>query len=229
MLSDQQGKQIDEYVPDYCVFDLETTGISVATGNVIEISAVKVKGGKIIDEFTSLVNPGRPIPFGASQVNHITDDMVEDAPEFAEVLPEFLAFAGEGILAGHNIRTFDMGFIYRDCRNFFRQVPDNDYVDTLSLAKACLPALHHHRLTDLALYYGIETQGAHRALNDCIMNQQVYEFLGKELQKGTAEIRRCPKCGKIMKIRNGKFGAFYGCSGFPDCRYTENIAPSGRN
>ena len=96
MLSDQQGKQIDEYVPDYCVFDLETTGISVATDNVIEISAVKVKGGKIIDEFTSLVNPGRPIPFGASQVNHITDDMVEDAPEFAEVLPEFLAFAEKG-------------------------------------------------------------------------------------------------------------------------------------
>ena len=72
---------------DYVVFDLETTGISCNCDEVIEISAVKVRSGTIVDSFSSLVNPGRPIPWGASQVNNITDGMVSDAPTMEEILP----------------------------------------------------------------------------------------------------------------------------------------------
>ena len=222
MLTGKQGSRIDEYVPDYVLFDLETTGISVTKDEVIEISAVKVVGRKVTEEFTSLVNPQRAISDAASMVNGITDEMVADAPLFKQVMPEFLDFAGDHILVGHNICRFDMEFIYRDCRRFFQQIPGNDLVDTLTVAKACLPALSHHRLTDLAMYYGISTDGAHRALNDCRMNQQVFERLGDTLIKGTAEVKKCPRCGKILKMRNGKFGTFYGCSGYPECKYTEN-------
>ena len=76
MLGDTQGRKIDRYVPDYVVFDLETTGVSCVTDRVIEISAVKVQGKKIVDKFSMLVNPEMKIPFRASQVNHIYDDMV---------------------------------------------------------------------------------------------------------------------------------------------------------
>lgn len=215
--------QRSEYIPDYVVFDLETTGFSWKSDEVIEISAITVNGHKVVSEFTTLVNPGRAIPYQASRVNGITDDMVKDAPGFETALADFLKYAGNHVLVGHNIHAFDLKFIERDCRRYFGKVPKNDYIDTLKLAKACLPQLAHHKLTDLAEHYGISIQGAHRALNDCRMNQAVYECLGKELGKNLSQMKKCPRCGGFMQKRNGKFGTFWGCGGYPSCRYTENI------
>lgn len=218
------GKQLNGYVPDYVLFDLETTGISTNTDEVIEISALKVRGGEIVDEFSTLVNPGRRIPYAASAVNHITDDMVKDAPCFDVVLKQFLDFAGSDVLVGHNICRFDMHFLYRDARRFYGLEIENDVADTLKIAKQVLPALSHHRLGDLAEYYGLSTVGAHRALADCKMNRIVYENLGKELEKvksGESDMKLCPKCGSVLKLRNGRYGQFFGCSGYPDCRHTE--------
>ena len=215
----------NQTVPDYVIFDLETTGISCTEDQIIEIAAVKVVDHKIIDEFSTLVNPQCPIPPAASQVNGITDDMVADAPLLKPALSDFLAFAGDFVLAGHNIHSFDLKFIYRDCKTCFGSVPTNDYIDTLTLARLLLPQLSHHRLTDLASYYKYSTDGAHRALNDCRMNQFVYEQLAKALPAAQKQnqFKSCPKCGQPLVKRNGKFGEFWGCSGFPDCRYTKNI------
>ena len=155
MLGKRKGKQRREYVPDYVLYDLETTGISSLYDEVIEISAVKVRNGKIVDEFSELVNPGRPIPYAASSVNNISDKMVENARSFEKVLPEFLAFAGDDVLAGHNIAGFDMKFLYRDCEKYFGQTLTNDYIDTLAIAKLCFPEWKHRRLSDLAEHYGM--------------------------------------------------------------------------
>ena len=224
MLGRRKGNKLNQYVTDYVVYDLETTGTSCRTDRVVELSAVKVVGGEIVSEFSSLVNPHCSIPYGASQVNGITDDMVKDAPDFATVLKDFLDFAEDFILVGHNIGAFDMNFIYRDCEDYFGEVPGNDYVDTLTYARSSLPGLKHYKLTDLAAHYGISTEGAHRALNDCRMNQQIFERLAKEpRKKSSAALKLCPRCGGELRKRNGKFGEFYGCSGYPVCRYTENI------
>lgn len=228
MLGNTQGKLLNEYIEDYVVFDLETTGVSPYNDEVIEISAVKARKGKVVEEFSELVNPQRTIPFAASRVNNITDDMVSDAPLFDEVLRNFLKFVGEDVLVGHNIQSFDMKFIYRDCERYFHQLITNDYVDTLILAKRCFPEWRHRKLGDLADYYGISTQGAHRALADCRMNQRVFELLGKEMnteKKKTLDsnVKTCPLCNLPLKKRNGRYGEFWGCTGFPNCRYTENI------
>lgn len=228
MLSKQRGRLRNEYVKDYVLFDLETTGTSTTSDEVIEISAVKVRKGKVVEEFSELVNPGRMIPYAASRVNHIADDMVADAPGFDEVLEKFLHFAGNDVLVGHNIQRFDMQFLYRDCEKYYAKTISNDYVDTLVLAKVCFPAWKHRRLEDLANYYVISTDGAHRALNDCRMNQQVFEHLGKELSGSESQngnmvnIRSCPICSQPLIKRNGRYGAFWGCTGFPNCRYTED-------
>ena len=227
MLGNKKGKMICGYVPDYVLFDLETTGTSCIYDEVIEISAVKVRSGKVVEEFSQLVNPKRPIPYAASMVNHISDEMVANEPDFGQVLPEFLTFAGDDILVGHNIQTFDMKFLYRDCERLFQQKLTNDYVDTLRVAKLCFPEWRHRRLSDLAEHYGISTRGAHRALTDCKMNQQVFEYLAKELEKMPAAKKQskekiCPECGLPMKKRNGRIGEFWGCIGYPDCRHTEN-------
>ena len=179
MLASAQGKNLNRYVPDYVLFDLETTGISCNCDEVIEISAVKVRSGTIVDSFSSLVNPGRPIPWGASQVNNITDEMVSDAPTMEEILPVFLNFFGDDVLVGHNIERFDLKFLVRDCRTRFGLVPGNDYVDTLRFAR--------------------------------------------EPETDSAPEKFCPLCGAPLAKRRGRFGAFYGCTGYPQCRYTENI------
>ena len=223
MLSKKAGTKLDTFVSDYVVFDLETTGISPYTDKVVEISAIKVKGNKVIDEVSSLVNPECHISEGASAVNGIYDEMVEGEPTFEEVLPKFIDFIEELPLVGHNIQSFDMNFIYRDSEAYLGAFPDNDYIDTLLIARKCMPEMAHHRMTDLATHYGISIDGAHRALKDCQMTQAVYELLKDEMEayeSGQKKIPLCRRCGKPMKLRNGKYGEFWGCSGYPDCNFT---------
>ena len=221
MLAEKRGSKKETFYDDYVVFDLETTGISCKNDQIIEISAVKVKGGEMIEEFSTLVNPGREIPYYASQVNGITDEMVEDAPDISEVMGDFIEFIGDFPLVGHNIHAFDMKFIYRDCEMLFGRVPDNIYVDTLLLSRHLFPQMQHHKLSDMAELFDIDNEQAHRALSDARANQMVYESL-----KGAAtedrDYKKCPFCGSLLVKRNGRYGLFWGCGSFPDCKYTED-------
>lgn len=220
-MSDIPGKKLCKYVSDYVVFDLETTGVSITGDAVIEISAVKVVNGQVADEFSSLVNPGMPIPPEASCVNGITDSMVKGCPTFDVVLRSFMDFIGDSVLVGHNIHRFDMKFICRDAENLLGTAITNDFVDTLTLARVYLPDLPSHALSELAFHYGISAAGAHRALNDCRMNQQVFERLGEEMQHPSVEVRTCSYCGAFLKHRHGRYGDFWGCSNYPKCKFTE--------
>lgn len=234
----QQGKRLVEYTADYVVFDLETTGLSPMADEIIELSAVKVKAGKVEETFSSLVNPGRPIPYGATAINGITDAMVKDAPPIGQVLEKFFSFAGNHVLVGHNIHSFDMKFLSAAAEKKLGKTVENNYIDTLYLARRCLPQLAHHRLVDVAEHFQFSTEGAHRALNDCIMNQKCYEAMVKlqneQLQKmqksgdlagkaGGLSGLVCPRCRGELVRREGRYGSFYGCSNFPSCRYTRNV------
>ncbi|MCH5274672.1 MAG: topoisomerase DNA-binding C4 zinc finger domain-containing protein [Lachnospiraceae bacterium] len=234
----QKGKRLTLYEKDYVVFDLETTGLSPAEDEIIEISGIKVRGHQIVEEFSTLVNPGMPIPYAATMVNGITDSMVSNAPGIKEALQNFFEFIDKDLLVGHNIHTFDTNFIYDSAMRHLGRGMQNDYIDTLYMARSCLPELGHHTLIDVAAHFEIETEGAHRALNDCRMNQLCYEKLGEiwmqkhpvQASAGAAagEKRQeagemlCPECGGILMPRKGKFGEFWGCMSFPLCRYTRN-------
>ena len=220
-----KGRRLNQYIGDYVVFDLETTGIRQDLDRIIEISAVKVKGHKVAEQYTTLVQPGMHIPRAATAVNGITDEMVRDAPGIKEAVQGFLDFVGDGILVGHNIHTFDTNFIYDAALEACGQEVRNDYIDTLYLARKCLPQLSNHKLSDVSEHFHISTKGAHRALNDCIMNQKCYEELGKILEKTrkTQPDILCPLCKAEMIRRKGKYGEFYGCSNFPGCRGTRKI------
>ena len=116
--------------------------------DIIEISAVKVKGGIVQDTFSTLVNPGRHIPAQATKVNGITDQMVSEAPLIREAMTEFLRFVGEDILVGHNIQSFDMKFIYREVEELFQETVSNDFL-TPCIWQENLPELKHHRLKSI--------------------------------------------------------------------------------
>lgn len=220
-----KGKRLNQYLGDYVVFDLETTGVRPGDDQIVEISAIRVREHQTVEEYSTLVNPQMHIPAAATAVNHITDQMVKDAPVLAEALSGFLQFVGNDILVGHNIHSFDLKFIYDGARRLFGAEVENNYIDTLFMARQCLPQLSHHKLSDVATYFHISTAGAHRALADCVMNQKCYEALGKIQQKKqqTQPEVLCPKCGAQMVKRSGIYGQFYGCSDFPRCRGTRKI------
>lgn len=169
-----------------------------------------------------LVNPQMHIPYDATAVNGITDNMVKDCPTFDVALKTFDSFIKDMVLVGHNINSFDMKFIWRDSVKYFGKIISNDYVDTLSISRVLLPNMSHS-LGNLAEYYGVSSEGAHRALNDCRMNQIVYEYLEEEMHNPKVEIKVCPKCGNFMKQRESKFGKFWGCMSYPECKQTINI------
>lgn len=181
MARGKRGRQLTGYVPDHVVFDLETTGLSPLEDQIIEISAVKVEKGEVRGTFSTLVDPGRPIPAAATRVNGITDQMVAGAPTVERAMEQFLAFIGTSVLVGHNIHSFDMRFLYQAISVGMGRELSNDYIDTLPMARCCLPQLRRHRLTDLAAHFHISTEGAHRALNDCMMNEKCYAKMGKQM------------------------------------------------
>lgn len=227
MEQQKKGIRLSGYRSNYVVFDLETTGLSPVTDAIIEISAVKVKKGIVVDRFSTLVNPNRHIPAAASQVNGITDNMVADAPALKDALEQFLSFIGGEVLVGHNIHSFDMKFLNCAMEELYQKELSNNYIDTLYMARRWVKELPRHRLTDLASYFNISTEGAHRALNDCVMNQKCFEEMGKRMKGAEPQTTTegvCPRCGGELIKRNGRFGPFYGCGNYPRCRYTRNAS-----
>jgi DNA polymerase III subunit epsilon len=150
----------------YVVFDVETTGSSAGKGGITEIGAVKLVGGLVVDEFSTLINPGRKIDPFVVRLTGITDRMVADAPDPAEVMPLFEEFAEGSVLVGHNVR-FDSAFVAaaRDAAGL-PPLPNRVVLDTLKLARVLVPGLKRYRLSSLVAHFGVRAAPNHRALAD---------------------------------------------------------------
>lgn len=157
------------------ILDVETTGLSCVSGDrIIEIAGMKIKDGQIIGQFHSLIQPKRSIPSQATAVNHITDEMVADAPLHTDVLPRFVDFIGAAAVAGHNVK-FDLGFIAYELSLMGRRIPDSTpAIDTLKMARDLLPYLSNHKLGYLARSLGVMVEETHRALADVELTVKVF-------------------------------------------------------
>lgn len=151
----------------YIVFDVETTGLSVVHNKLIEIAAVKMKDGKVLDEYATFVQPHEKIPYHIQQLTHITDDMLVGAPELADVLPKFIDFIGDDILVAHNAR-FDIGFMQAACKQLKFPELTNPVLDTLELARFLHPNLKNHRLNTLTDKFKVSLENHHRAIDDSL-------------------------------------------------------------
>ena len=149
----------------FVVVDTETTGTSARNNRIIEIAAVKVVGGEVVDEFSQLIHPGQLIPSYITRLTQITNGMVYGMPNADEVLPLFTDFLGSGILVAHNL-SFDMGFINAELDRAGLPPIDNTSLCTLRLARRLLKGLRSKGLSALAAFYGIKVVGRHRALGD---------------------------------------------------------------
>jgi DNA polymerase III epsilon subunit family exonuclease len=160
----------------FVIFDTETTGLFYNSGDeIVEIAAEKIQGGKVIGEFYSLINPAVPVTEGAYLVHGLSDKfLAQNGNQAAEVMPRFCDFSRESILVGHNIMSFDLGFINRHLERLGLPALDNLAIDTLIMARKLLPVLPNHKLTTLAEHFKINVQGAHRAKKDVQMNKMVF-------------------------------------------------------
>lgn len=170
-----KGKSLIEIPNKYIAFDIETTGLDSMYDEIIEIGAIKIEDGKEIETFSTLIKPEYEIDEFITELTGITNEMVIDAPKINEVLPKFMDFINDSVILGHNV-NFDINFIYDNLINEDMKPITNDFVDTLRLSRRLLPELKHHRLSDLANYYNIDTTGSHRSLTDVTSIRKVKKY-----------------------------------------------------
>ena len=182
-----KGKSRIAFPENFTVIDLETTGFDPSFDSIIEIAALRVRNGEIVDSFSTLVKPYDEIDKFITELTGITNDMLSTAPTPKEIFPSVREFIGEDIIVGHNV-NFDINFLYDWFEIILNKPFNNDLIDTMRIARKALPELPHHRLNDVSDALGIVPGGAHRAVADC---------------QTTFDCFRALECG-IMNLDNSK-------------------------
>jgi DNA polymerase III epsilon subunit family exonuclease len=159
----------------YVVFDLETTGLDQTKDEIVEIGAVKMKNGLIVESFETLIKPQIPMPTEATKVNHIVDSMLENAPAFSEVIADFYKFCHECVLIAHNA-SFDLGMLTFHAKKYSYNF-DHPVKDTMLLARKKLNITRGADLESLCKRFNISNTNAHRALSDAIATAKLFQKL----------------------------------------------------
>lgn len=157
----EKGNSLDD---TYVVFDIETTGFSPVNDKIIEIGAVKIKNGEVIDEFSCFVNPERSIPYKITELTGINYEMVKGAETIENIIPKFMEFCEGCVVVAHNA-PFDTGFIKKNCRDIGLKF-DLSIMDTVPLVRFLYPELKKVKLNIVAKHLGISLENHHRAVDD---------------------------------------------------------------
>ena len=188
-----KGQSLEE---DYVVFDIETTGFGPVNDHIIEIGAVKVKNGEIVDKYSTFINPEIPIPVHIENLTGINDDMVCDARKIDEVLPEFLEFCKGCVLVAHNA-SFDVGFISKKAE-LLNIETEFTVVDTVSMARVMLPQLSKFKLDVVAKELGISLENHHRAVDDAGATAEIFvEFIRRLKDKNINNLNELNSMDKL--------------------------------
>lgn len=172
----------------FVVFDLETMGLNSHEHEIIEIGAVKLQGTRIVERYSQLVNPRKPIPKKIQELTNISQDMVDNMPTIEEVLPKFMEFVGESTMVAHNA-PFDMGFIRRDVKKFMGYDYKPAVIDTLQMARDLYPGLKAYGLKNLNKVLGLSLDNHHRAVDDSQATANMFIiFIEKYMEKGITNL-----------------------------------------
>lgn len=178
MVENGKGQNLDS---SFVVFDLETTGFSPHKNKIIEIGAVRVESGEVVDRFSSFVNPQVPIPFKIENLTGINDSMVINADTIDVVLPKFLEFTKGTTLVAHNA-GFDMSFIEKNCDTLGYECEFTS-VDTVGMARFLMPNLNRFKLDTVAKALGVALTSHHRAVDDARCTADIFVKFIKMLKE----------------------------------------------
>ena len=180
----------------FVVFDLETTGFSAEVDRIIEIGAVKIKNGEIVDNFSKFVNPKIPIPFRIEKLTGINDSMVMEAEPIEKILPEFLEFCGDAVMVAHNA-GFDTSFIINNAERLGIKY-DPTIMDTVLLAQFVIPNLHNYKLDKLCKHLAVSLENHHRAVDDAQATAYIYLKMVKMLEeRDIFDLDKLNEAGKL--------------------------------
>jgi len=189
---------------DFISFDLETTGLNPDKDKITEIAACRFINGEFTEEFTTLINPGIPIPKNITALTGITNKMVEDAPSINDALPDFMKFIGSTPLVAQNI-NFDYNFINKNLQGSNSPFSEIPLYDTLSLARGFIYFYNSFSLGSLCDYYGIKIENAHRASADALCTGKLFVYLLQEaLSKPLTLIQRIENLFSNSEVYNSK-------------------------
>lgn len=174
-----KGKPILDFPDNYIVVDIETTGLDPVKDCIMEISAVKYRKNRKVDDYVVLIKTDRRVPLHITELTGITNEMLEGALDVTFALQRFIDFIGDDILVGYNV-PFDLAFLTIASERYLLRSIFNDYIDVMQIAMEKLPFLGRTKQIVVAKYFGISTEGSHRALNDCEICNGCYQKL-KEL------------------------------------------------
>lgn len=160
---------------DYTVFDLEMTGLATKVDRIIEIGAIKVRQGQVVDTYSTLVNPRMVVPQKVIDLTGITNEMVADGADMDESVARLIEFIGDDVVVGHNV-IFDYSFVKQWAVNKKRPL-ELMACDTLKLARELLPPDQPKKLEALCQYFQIDRENAHRAVDDAMETYQIFERL----------------------------------------------------
>ena len=170
-----KGNNLAISIDDYVVIDIETTGLDPNWDDIIEVGALRVSGGNVVDEFSSLVKPeSGQVPSFISKLTGITNEMLADAPRIDDILPRYRDFIGDSVTLGHNVH-FDINFLYDQYVDILNVPLSNDFVDTLRLSRKLFPEFEDYSLVSLIESFGIQGNSFHRSLSDCHHTHALYE------------------------------------------------------
>ncbi|WP_270433393.1 exonuclease domain-containing protein [Anaerostipes hominis (ex Lee et al. 2021)] len=172
---ENKGNNLLSFSNDYVIIDIETTGFDPEKDKIIEIGALKVQDGKVIDTFDSLVYTDY-VPEYILKLTGINIDDISNAPKQDEVLVKFYEFIQDFILVGHNV-NFDINFLYDNFLKILNKPLMNDFIDTLRLSKYFIKGLPSYKLSHLSNELNIKTSEFHRALSDCYTTKELYDIL----------------------------------------------------
>ncbi len=165
---------------EYVIFDIETTGFHNRTCKIIEIGAIKYFDGKVVDEFSALINPKEKLSQEIINLTKITDDMLETEPTIDQVLPKFIEFIKGTTLVAHNA-NFDVNFINKNYKDLFNDELDLSYIDTVTMAQLLMKGVKNYKLNTLSASLGISLDNHHRAVDDAKACTSIFQHLLDEI------------------------------------------------
>ncbi len=188
----------------FTIVDIETTGLSAYYHKITEIAALKYKEGKVINEFSTLINPETPIPRFITRLTGIDNEMVKDSPKIDEVIPKFHSFIGDSSFIAHNA-TFDYKFLDYALESSTGANLNNHKICTCKLARRLLPELPSKKLSNLCEHFNIKNDEAHRAKGDAMATARIFHnfllMMRKKEIHDTEDILKFQK-SKIPKVNH---------------------------
>lgn len=190
-------KWYDVCQKDFVVLDFETTGLDKIYDSIIEIAAIRFENGVEKEKYVTLVKPLFQIPPEATAINHITNEMVQNAPNAKETISKLIDFIGDSIIVGHNV-NFDIGFLEIAAQRQGKNVQYN-YIDTISISKKLFPNLPDYKLSTIARTLNFDTLSLHRAESDVYVCAEIVKIALDTLSADFDDISKEMKAVKILK------------------------------